>query len=106
MHVYCRSTTIPHYDDNIKERVARDDDGKTYKVPEDITYPEWEKKYAPEAAEPVTVESPAKQSPETPLPTIDIMERRQRMCRYRSNNPCPCLQWMILKPELRSRGGV
>ncbi len=72
MHVYCRSTTIPHYDDNIKERVARDDDGKTYKVPEDITYPEWEKKYAPEAAEPVTVETPAKKAPETPLPTIDM----------------------------------
>lgn len=70
MHVYCRSTTIPHYDDNIKERVARDDDGKSYKVPEDIDYSEWEKEYAPEAAEPVKVETPAKQAPETPLPTI------------------------------------
>lgn len=72
MHVYCRSTTIPHYDDNIKERVARDDDGKTYKVPEDITYPEWEKRYATEAADPVTVETPGRQQPETPLPTIEI----------------------------------
>lgn len=70
MHVYCRSTTIPHYDDNIKERAARDDDGKTYKVPEDMNYPEWEKKYAPEASQPVTAETPAKQGPETPLPTI------------------------------------
>lgn len=70
MHVYCRSTTIPHYDDNIKERVARDDDGKTYKVPEDIDYPEWEKKYAPEAAESVTAETPDRKQPETPLPTI------------------------------------
>ncbi|NQX45335.1 minor capsid protein [Paenibacillus tritici] len=72
MHVYCRSTTIPHYDDNIKERVARDDDGKTYKVPEDIDYPEWEKKYAPEAAQPAEVETPPKKGPETPLPTIEI----------------------------------
>ncbi|MEC0171664.1 minor capsid protein [Paenibacillus graminis] len=72
MHAYCRSTTIPHYDDNIKERVARGDDGKTYEVPEDIAYPEWEKKYASEAAEPVTVETPAKQAPETPLPTINM----------------------------------
>lgn len=72
MHAYCRSTTIPHYDDNIKERVARDEDGKTYKVPEDIDYPEWEKKYAPEAAQPVTAETPAKQGPETPLTPIDI----------------------------------
>ncbi|WP_178944337.1 minor capsid protein, partial [Paenibacillus odorifer] len=72
MHVYCRSTTIPHYDDNIKERVARDDDGKTYKVPEDINYNDWAEKYAPEAAEPVNVETPAKKVPETPLPTIEI----------------------------------
>ncbi|WP_339316886.1 minor capsid protein [Paenibacillus sp. FSL R10-2734] len=72
MHAYCRSTTIPHYDDNIKERVARDDDGKTYEVPEDIAYPEWEEKYAPEASEAVTVEVPSKKTPETPLPTIEI----------------------------------
>lgn len=72
MHVYCRSTTIPHYDDNIKERVARDDDGKTYKVPEDINYNDWAEKYAPEAAETVSVETPSKQAPETPLPTIEI----------------------------------
>ncbi|MEK5415874.1 minor capsid protein [Paenibacillus sp. FSL L8-0708] len=72
MHVYCRSTTIPHYDDNIKERVARDDEGKTYKVPEDINYNDWAEKYAPEAAEPVIVETPAKKAPETPLPTIEI----------------------------------
>lgn len=72
MHGYCRSTTIPHYDDNIKERVARDEDGKTYEVPEDITYPEWEKKYAPEASDTVTVEVPSKKTPETPLPTIEI----------------------------------
>ncbi|OMF95128.1 minor capsid protein [Paenibacillus sp. FSL R7-0273] len=72
LHAYCRSTTIPHYEDNIKERAARDDDGKTYKVPEDITYPEWEKKYAPEAAEPVLAEAPARKQPETPLTTIEI----------------------------------
>lgn len=72
MHVYCRSTTIPHYDDNIKERVARDEDGKTYEVPEDITYPEWQKKYAPEADKPVTAETPAKKSPETPLTPIEM----------------------------------
>lgn len=72
LHAYCRSTTIPHYEDNIKERVARDDDGKTYKVPEDINYNDWAEKYAPEAAEPVTVEAPAKKAPETPLPIINV----------------------------------
>ncbi|MNO22860.1 NAD(+)--arginine ADP-ribosyltransferase EFV [compost metagenome] len=72
MHGHCRSTTIPHYEDNIKERVARDEDGKTYKVPEDINYNDWAEKYAPEATETVTVETPTKQAPETPLPTIEI----------------------------------
>jgi SPP1 gp7 family putative phage head morphogenesis protein len=45
LHVYCRSTTIPHYDDNINERAARDDKGNTYMVPGDMTYAEWEKKH-------------------------------------------------------------
>lgn len=72
MHAYCRSTTIPHYEDNIKERVARDEDGKTYKVPEDINYNDWAEKYAPGATETVTVETPTKQAPETPLPTIEV----------------------------------
>ncbi|MEK4452823.1 minor capsid protein [Paenibacillus sp. FSL L8-0506] len=72
LHAHCRSTTIPHYDDNIKARVARDEDGKTETIPEDINYKEWAEKYAPEATEAVSVETPSKQAPETPLPTIEI----------------------------------
>lgn len=44
-HNRCRSTTIPHFDDEIAERVARDNDGKIYTVPGDIKYHEWEKKF-------------------------------------------------------------
>jgi SPP1 gp7 family putative phage head morphogenesis protein len=46
-HVRCRTTTVPYFDDEIDpgERIARDADGKTYYVPGDITYPEWEKQY-------------------------------------------------------------
>ncbi|MEK4479549.1 minor capsid protein [Paenibacillus sp. FSL R5-0876] len=72
LHAHCRSTTIPHYDDNIKARVARDEDGKTETIPEDINYKEWAEKYAPEATETVSVDTPSKQAPETPLPTIEI----------------------------------
>ncbi|MEK4878916.1 MULTISPECIES: minor capsid protein [Paenibacillus] len=72
LHAHCRSTTIPHYEDNIKARVARDEDGKTETIPEDINYKEWAEKYAPEATEAVSVETPSKQAPETPLPTIEI----------------------------------
>lgn len=45
-HVWCRSTTVPYFDDEwgrSGERAARDEDGKTYYVPADMTYPEWEK---------------------------------------------------------------
>jgi len=51
VHSHCRSTTIPHYEDNVQERAARDDDGNTYDVPGDMTYKEWEKQHAPEAAD-------------------------------------------------------
>lgn len=47
-HVYCRSTTIPHFDDDFGqpgERAARGEDGKTYYVPADMTYQEWKEKY-------------------------------------------------------------
>jgi SPP1 gp7 family putative phage head morphogenesis protein len=43
LHPYCRSTTSPYYADmvGIGERAARDEDGNTYYVPRDMTYPEW-----------------------------------------------------------------
>lgn len=47
-HVYCRSTTVPFFDDDfddIGERAARGEDGKTYYVPANMTYKEWEKAF-------------------------------------------------------------
>lgn len=46
-HVYCRSTTAPHFKDNFGagERAARGTDGKTYYVPDDVTYSEWKKAF-------------------------------------------------------------
>ncbi|PPQ49115.1 phage head morphogenesis protein [Paenibacillus peoriae] len=45
LHAYCRSTTIPYYEDNVQERISRDEDGKNQAVPGDMTYSEWEKEY-------------------------------------------------------------
>lgn len=45
-HVWCRSTTVPYFDDKwgrSGERAARGEDGKTYYVHTDMTYPKWEK---------------------------------------------------------------
>lgn len=47
-HVYCRSTTVPYFDDefdSVGERAARGEDGKTYYVPADMTYKQWEKSF-------------------------------------------------------------
>lgn len=43
LHPYCRSTTAPYFADmaGIGERIARDEEGKTYYVPRDMKYPEW-----------------------------------------------------------------
>lgn len=41
-HPWCRTTTAPYFDDLGEfERAARDENGKTYYVPGDMTYKEW-----------------------------------------------------------------
>ncbi len=43
-HVWCRSVTVPWFEDNFTgERAARDVDGKTYYVPDSMTYEDWKK---------------------------------------------------------------
>lgn len=47
-HVWCRTTTVPAFGDefdNVGERAARDGDGKTYYVPADMTYKEWQQSF-------------------------------------------------------------
>lgn len=44
-HPWCRSTTIPYFEDMDGERAARGEDGKTYYVPADMTYAEWKKSF-------------------------------------------------------------
>lgn len=50
-HPWCRSTTIPVFDDDFDDdgdigtRAARGEDGKTYSVPADMTYKQWEQTF-------------------------------------------------------------
>lgn len=45
-HVWCRSVTAPYFEDNYGgERAARDVDGKTYYVPDDMKYKDWKKSF-------------------------------------------------------------
>ena len=44
-HTWCRTTTIPYFEDNYGERSARDADGNVYYIPSNIKYPEWKEKF-------------------------------------------------------------
>lgn len=44
-HCRCRTTTIPYFDDNYSERIARGEDGRQYYVPDNMTYNDWYKEY-------------------------------------------------------------
>lgn len=45
-HNRCRTTTAPHFEDDIDSmRAARGKDGKVYYIPANITYHEWKRKY-------------------------------------------------------------
>ena len=44
-HPWCRTTTVPYFDDNFTERAARGEDGKTYYVPSNMTYKDWKNSF-------------------------------------------------------------
>ena len=45
-HVFCRSVTVPWFEDNFNgQRAARGEDGKTYYVPDSMTYEEWKNSF-------------------------------------------------------------
>lgn len=59
-HPNCRCTTVPYFNDEFtqgEERAAKDEDGKTYYVPSDMTYKEWREKYVEGANKQLTLNS-------------------------------------------------
>lgn len=44
-HPWCRTTTVPYFEDNYTERAARDAEGNTYYVPSTMTYKNWKKTF-------------------------------------------------------------
>lgn len=76
LHVYCRSTTIPYFEDaEPGERAARDDEGKTYMVPGDMTYKEWREKYGA-GGEPERTPKPESKATEPTKPVEPPKVRR------------------------------
>lgn len=49
LHPHCRCTTVPYFGDEFtkdENRAARDENGKTYHVPADMTFAEWKERFA------------------------------------------------------------
>ena len=44
-HAWCRTTTIPYFEDNYGERAARDSEGNVYYVPSTMKYKDWKKSF-------------------------------------------------------------
>jgi SPP1 gp7 family putative phage head morphogenesis protein len=44
-HPWCRTTTVPYFDDDFGERAARGADGEVYYVPSDMKYADWKDKF-------------------------------------------------------------
>ncbi|WP_093797298.1 minor capsid protein [Sporomusa acidovorans] len=44
-HCWCRTVTVPYFDDNTGFRAARNAEGKIYYVPDSMKYPEWKKSF-------------------------------------------------------------
>ena len=57
-HPWCRSTTIPYFDDDYGERAARDEESKTHYVPSDMKYPDWKANYVDKTIQPLAASTP------------------------------------------------
>lgn len=56
-HPWCRTVTIPYFEDNYTERAARGADGKTYYVDGNMKYEEWYNKHVKSAEKPKTIKT-------------------------------------------------
>lgn len=45
LHCRCRSVMTPYFEGNVQGRMARNEEGRSEPIPEDIPYHEWEEKY-------------------------------------------------------------
>ena len=61
-HVNCRTTTVPYFNDEWSkntERAARNEDGDTYYVLDDMTYEEWKKEFVKDdSIKPASIDVP------------------------------------------------
>ena len=83
-HANCRTTTTPYFDDKFtqqQERSARDENGRTYYVPADMTYKEWYSKYVKDtqkvSAKDNTILKEQKQSINQSVSNVESLHKQQ-----------------------------
>jgi SPP1 gp7 family putative phage head morphogenesis protein len=115
LHPNCRSTTIPHIPDDEfsipAERAARDEDGDTVYVPEDMSYDDWKKARddgtlqsqtpAESAAQPTTPPTPV-QTQSAPVSTPSPMTPQEAVDSYRGADTSPETSFYAINSALRS----
>jgi len=76
LHPWCRSTVVPHFEGNIKQRWARDPKtGKGYYVDGDMPYKEWYNRYIKPSNSPTGIGDWAKDENGIIIPTEIITDR-------------------------------
>lgn len=71
LHPHCRSVTIPHFDDNVQERVGEGLNGEVKMFPGDTTYEQWAAdNVPPDAPETSGVTVPAATAPPSSTSTV------------------------------------
>ena len=96
-HNYCRSTTVPHFDDDYGlegERAARDENGKTYYVSDKMKYNDWYNKY-------VTNTPETKIKPENIQNKKSLTQKQKEAIEYYVSGNA-----MYLNNALRNRSGM
>lgn len=80
LHCRCRSVMTPYFEDNVTSRMARNEDGQSERIDEDLSYHEWEEKYVKgNGAEPKPEPEPKTLKEKVDSIKSDVTEKRQHV---------------------------
>lgn len=90
-HPWCRTTTVPYFEDNYGERAARDADGNTYYVPADITYAKWKQFYVKNGANKENHSSEKSLNPDG----FNIQKAKEEYTQFLEKVPAKYRRWLV-----------
>lgn len=98
LHPRCRSITVPYFDDEYSDlfnndsmRAARNEDDKTYYVPADMTYREWENLFVDKTKKNTIIEVGAKSPYSNELLKYNAQAQYKVLLKDKSNKINECL---------------